>query len=163
MAIWKRIQRLSIKQFFILLRVFISRPHYIIPTHKATVKTMQICDKKFGKAHHKHTRENAFRHALWNVIIAKNCYKPNRKVKTVVYWAEKVTTLHEKLAPNEPLETAMDLHNNEIGRKVFIQERFHEKSLEEMKVILIRLMDGAVKVNSISEMEQNRDKMVYLE
>jgi len=124
---------------------------------------MQICDKKFGKAHHKHTRENAFRHALWNVIIAKNCYKPNRKVKIVVNWAEKVTTLHEKLAPNEPLETAMDLHNNHIGRQVFMEEKLHEKDINGAMEILLKKMKTSIRVENLSQVKQAKNEFVHIE
>lgn len=163
MTLWKRIKQLSIKQFFILLKVFIMRPLYIIPTHKATLKTVLICDKLFGIKHQNHGVENAFRHALWNIIIAKNCYTPKRGVTNVVEWAEKVTTLHEKMAPNEPLETVMDLHNNKMGINLFVEEKLHEKPLLEIKEILLKQMELGVKVSSMEEMKQHTDKMVYIE
>lgn len=163
MAIWNRIKRLSIRQFFILLRVFISKPHYIFPTHKATLETLHICDRKFGKAHHKHGRENAFRHALWNIIIAKNCYKPGKNVQSVVNWAEKVTTLHEKLAPNEPLETAMDLHNNHIGLELFVNEQLYDESLEKAKEVLLKAVKNSLKITAISDIENAKNQMVHIE
>ena len=163
MTIWNRIKQLSIKQFFILLKVFIMRPLYIIPTHKATIETVLICDKLFGAKHQKHSRENAFRHALWNIIIAKNCYTPKRGVANVIEWAEKITSIHEKMAPNKPLETAMDLHNNKVGLTLFEEEKLYEKPLSEIKEILLKEMNFGVKVSSAEEMKQHTDKMVYLE
>ena len=163
MNIWNRIKQLSIKQFFILLKVFMMRPLYIIPTHKATIETLLICDRLFGKKHQNHNQENAFRHALWNIIIAKNCYSPKRGVNKVVEWAEKVTTLHEKTAPNKPLETAMDLHNNKIGLTLLQKEKLYQKPLSEIKKTLLEEMKLGVKVSSVEEMKQHTDKMVYLE
>jgi len=163
MTIWNRIKQLSVKQFLILLKVFIMRPLYIIPTHKATIETLLICDRLFGKKHQNHNQENAFRHVLWNIIIAKNCYTPKRGVANVLEWTEKVTTLHEKMAPNKPLETAMDLHNNKVGLILFEEEKLYEKSFTEIKEILLEEMDLGIKVTSIEEMKQHTDKMIYLE
>lgn len=163
MTIWNRIKQLSIKQFFILLKVFIMRPLYIIPTHRATIETLLICDKLFGTKHQNHSRENAFRHALWNIIIAKNCYTPKRSAANVIEWAEKITTLHEKMAPNKPLETAMDLHNNKVGLTLFEEEKLYQKPLSEIKKILLQKMELGVKVSSEEEIKQHTDKMVYLE
>lgn len=163
MTIWNRIKQLSVKQFFILLKVFIMRPLYIIPTHKATIETLLICDNLFGTKHRNHGKENAFRHALWNIIIAKNCYTSKGGVTNVIEWAEKITSIHEKMAPNKPLETAMDLHNNKVGLTLFEEEKLYEKPLSEIKKILLKEMEFGIKVNSIEEMKQHTDKMVYLE
>ncbi|MDX9789362.1 MAG: hypothetical protein RBT61_00885 [Candidatus Kapabacteria bacterium] len=139
------------------------RPLYIIPTHRATIETLLICDKLFRTKHQNHNRENAFRHALWNIIIAKNCYTPKRGATNVIEWAEKITTLHEKMAPNKPLETAMDLHNNKVGLTLFEEEKLYQKPLSEIKKILLQKMELGVKVNSEEEIKQHTDKMVYLE
>lgn len=32
-----------------------------------------------------------------------------------------MTDMHEELFPNEPLETKMDLHNNQIGMNLFME------------------------------------------
>jgi hypothetical protein len=163
MKIWNRIKQLSLKQFFILLKVFMMRPLYIIPTHKATLETLQICNKLFGTKHQNHNKENAFRHTLWNILIAKNCYKHKRGATRVINWTEQITTLHEKIAPNKPLETAMDLHNNKIGLVLFEQEKLYQKNLSEIKKMLLQKMESSIKVNSREEMKQHLDKMVYLE
>ncbi|SRR5690554_4135061 len=163
MTIWNRIKQLNLKQFFILLKVFIIRPLYIIPTHRATIGTLLICDKLFGTKHQNHSKENAFRHALWNIIIAKNCYTTKRGVTNVIKWAEKITSIHEKMAPNKPLETVMDLHNNKVGLTLFEEEKLYEKSLSEIKKVLLEKMEFGVKVSSIEEMKQHTGKMVYLE
>lgn len=163
MAIWARIKRLSIKQFLLLIKTFITKPLYIIPTHKATLQSLQICDKKFGKRHHKHGPENAFRHALWNIMIAKNCFKPERDPLKIVQWAETITTLHEKMAPNNPIETAMDMHNNDIGRHLFMSEKLYEKSIEEINQILLEKMKNSVKVTSIQELETVKSEMAHIE
>lgn len=54
-----------------------------------------------------------------------------------------MTDMHEELFPNEPLETKMDLHNNQIGMDLFmemlpgIHRQFFESSffVEKLKVM----------------------------
>ena len=74
----------------------------------------------FGSRHHKSNKANAFRHALWNVLICqKTLKKTNNREKSVI-WTKKVTDLYEKVTQNEFLDQLMDLHNNEIGRTLFL-------------------------------------------
>lgn len=163
MAIWNRVKSLSIKQLFLLGKTFIVNPLYFFPTHRATLKTVQMCDKLFGKAHHKNNVTNAFRHALWNILIAKNIYQKNNSVEKSVEWAKKVTDLHEKLAPNAELEMIMDLHNNEVGRNIFAEKQMQNNDENEIISELKEKMKSAVKVSSIDEMEENKREFVYLE
>ncbi len=54
-----------------------------------------------------------------------------------------MTDMHEELFPNEPLETKMDLHNNQIGMDLFmemlpgIHRQFFESSffVEKLKIM----------------------------
>ncbi|PKM42883.1 MAG: hypothetical protein CVV03_09215 [Firmicutes bacterium HGW-Firmicutes-8] len=58
---------------------------------------------------------DAFRHALWSGLMTRDCG---------VNWAKKVGDAHENGAKNNPeLEKKMDLHNNEVGRKIAIDNR----------------------------------------
>jgi len=154
---------MDIKQLFMLSKTFIVNPLYFVPTHRATLKTVQICDKLFGKAHHKNNVTNAFRHGLWNVLIAKKCFSKNNSVEKSVEWAKTITDLHESLAPNSKLEMTMDLHNNEIGRNLFAEKQLQNKAESEIISELKEKMNSAVKVSSIDEMEQNKSEFVYLE
>ncbi len=163
MAVWNRIKSLNIKQLFLLTGTFIKRPKYFFPTHRATLKTVQICDKLFKKAHHKNNVTNACRHALWNILIAKNVYSKNDSVEESVEWAKKITDLHEKLAPNAELQRKMDLHNNEVGRFLFIENNLHSKEKEIIVSLLNQKMQTAVKVGSIEEIEKNKNEFVYIE
>lgn len=139
-----------------------SRPFWIIPTHRATVKTIFICDKLFGKKHHQHGPENAYRHALWNMLIARSCYRAQRSPQDLVDWAEKVTSLHEKLAPNEPLETAMDLHNNQVGRQWFLDQHLHLKTQKEISQWLLDRLPEVVRVESEIQIKQASGQLVCL-
>ncbi|MCR9182333.1 MAG: hypothetical protein NXH73_05355 [Flavobacteriaceae bacterium] len=163
MAIWNRIKSLNIKQLFLLGRTFIVNPLYFFPTHRATLQTVQICDGLFGKAHHINNVSNAFRHALWNILIAKNVYQKNNSVENSAEWAKKVTDLHEKLAPNSKLEMVMDLHNNEVGRVIFAKKQLQNKAENEIISELKEKMKTAVKISSIEEIEENKSEFVYIE
>ena len=54
-----------------------------------------------------------------------------------------MTDMHEELFPNEPLETKMDLHNNQVGMDLFmemlpgIHRQFFESSffVEKLKIM----------------------------
>ncbi|MEV5598753.1 hypothetical protein [Streptomyces sp. NPDC052496] len=52
---------------------------------------------------------DAFRHAYWNALMAQ---------RFGVDWAERYGTAHERLPGNPSDREAMDLHNNEIGRRI---------------------------------------------
>lgn len=163
MPVWNRIKNMSIKQLFLLVKTFGGKPEYFFPTHRATLKTVQICDDIFGKAHHKNNVTNAFRHALWNILIAKKCFKKNSSIEKSVEWAKTITDLHEKLAPNSKLEMNMDLHNNEIGRTLFAEKQLQNKAESEIISALKEKMNTAVIVSSIEDMEKHKREFVYIE
>ena len=158
MKIWQRIKKLSFKQLIKLGLVFIKRPLLIAPTLKASTRAMQISQKHYGNAQHKSGKPNAFRHAIWNVLLAKIAYKDD--VVLAIQWADNVTTLHEKLAPNEPLETAMDLHNNKIGRQLFSEV----KSLSEDDMIqhLKGKTEDAKPITKPEDVEKHLNDLVYI-
>jgi len=122
---------------------------------------MEICDKLFGKAHHKNNKSNAFRHALWNILICKNAFQVSENSGKAILWAEEITSLHEKLMPNEALEEAMDFYNNELGRIYFKQ--LENASEEEIVSFLKSKMEEAVKVSKVDEIQNFSDKLVYIE
>ncbi|MCH2489967.1 MAG: hypothetical protein MK211_07440 [Flavobacteriales bacterium] len=161
MNIWNRIRSLSLKQLIQLGWLFVSHPLLIRPTLQATRQTIKICDALYGKRHHKNGKANAFRHALWNMLICQKTVKWTKNEAKSVKWSQKVTDLHEKLAPNASLETAMDLHNNEIGRRLFsmISTQNDAKTVE----IVQKSVLNAQKVTAIEDFEQFKDQLLYLE
>jgi uncharacterized Zn-binding protein involved in type VI secretion len=54
-------------------------------------------------------QRDAFRHAYWNALIAK---------ENGPEWAKEFTTAHEGLPGNPAIREAMDLYNNEVGRMI---------------------------------------------
>lgn len=159
MAIWAKIKQLNLKQTFTLGKTFLFRPGLLFPTYRATRQTVQICNRLFGKAHHKDNKTNAFRHALWNFLIAKKSL-PQLKEKTkAIAWAKEITDLHEKLSPNPELPRTMDLHNNEVGRNLFQQEITSEEIIEKLQ----EMMKEAQFVDQAAEIPNYPERLVYIE
>jgi hypothetical protein len=132
-AIGRRIAGLNFRELVVLCVLFLRRPLYLLPTYKATNKTVEISDLLYGNLHHEDNRTNAFRHALWNYLICKYCLKVAGSVEKAMSWTKKITDLHERLAPNEDLAKMMDLHNNRIGRELFLN--FSEKETDIIAVL----------------------------
>ena len=159
MAIWTKIKQLNLKQAFILGKTFLFRPGLLFPTYRATKQTVQICNRLFGKAHHKDNKTNAFRHALWNFFIAeKSLPQLKEKIKAIA-WAKEITDLHEKLSPNPELPRTMDLHNNEVGRNLFQQEITSEEIIEKLQ----EMMKEAQFVDQAAEIRNYPERLVYIE
>lgn len=160
MAIWAKAKTLDLRQFLTLSLAFALKPRYIYPTYKATKETVAICNRLFGSKHHEDNRTNAFRHALWNFKICERCYRTLGSEEKAVNWSRKITDLHENLFPNEDLARIMDLHNNRIGRVVFLN------SINQTVDPIGKLeekMKEAVKVKTKEEVENATNKLVFLE
>ncbi|MGY5845891.1 DUF6973 domain-containing protein [Salegentibacter sp. HM20] len=157
MSVWSRLRDMSPRELFELSRVCFKQPKFIYPTFQATRESLKLCDNAFGKAHHGNNPTNAFRHAYWNYLIAKKCFAICNSEETAISWAKRITDLHEELAPNAPLERAVDLHNNEIGRQVFLNQK--SGGLEVLKL----MMNDAVKVESLAEVVNFPNNMIYTE
>ncbi|RNL81900.1 hypothetical protein ED312_18185 [Sinomicrobium pectinilyticum] len=119
MSLWKLIRHLKFRQILSLVGLFAKHPLMLVPTAKATRKSLRISGDLFPGTHRANGRANAFRHALWNVLIARETLKWNRDREKSLAWAKTITDWHEKFAPNEELAKVMDLHNNAIGRHIF--------------------------------------------
>ena len=143
---------------FILL--FIRHPFNLIPTFLATYECVEISNESYGTLHHKNNVTNAFRHALWNFLIAKKCSSWRKNKRKAIRFAEKITNWHEEFSPNEPLEKEMDLHNNHIGRKLFIENV--DESTEGFIELLKEKVDNAVQIVNIEDIKLNRNKLVYI-
>ena len=129
-------------------------------TIKATSKTMKIVEEKFPGVHGLDNKANAFRHALWNSLIAIDSLKFEKDIDTVISWTKEITDWHEDFSPNKALARAMDLHNNHMGRALFLRN----KSLKERELIkeLENLLLNSVQVASIEELKNNKTNLVYI-
>ncbi|WP_051023072.1 DUF6973 domain-containing protein [Nocardia pneumoniae] len=68
---------------------------------------------------------DAFRHAYWNALMTQKYGED---------WTKEYTTAHEKSGGNTPQREAMDLYNNELGRKVALAHP--NASPEELKDLI---------------------------
>ena len=160
MKIWTRIKQLSISQLWKFSILFLKHPLLIIPTISATKRTFEICNKLFGKEHNKSNTANAFRHMLWNLLICKNTLKRTKNKQKSVFWAQKVSDLYEKVTQNKPIEQAMDLHNNAVGRIYFLN--LLDKNEQEIVVFAQEKMKNAQKVKEKEVMKRYPCEMVFL-
>lgn len=160
MGILERFKNLGYREIFLLAGIFISHPKYISPTLRATKSTMEICDSFFGSQHHGNNKANAFRHALWNYLLCEKTFAVSKSADKAVEWAKRITDLHEKLSPNPELEKIMDLHNNYVGRNLFLTFAGKKEKIEE---ILMNKMKFGLQVNSGQEIGLAGENLVFIE
>lgn len=160
MNIWSLVKRLSIKELILLSTLMLQKPKWVVPTLKATRRTIVICNRLYNKKHHTHGKENAFRHALWNILVAKYVFDITKNLDSAINWAEKITDLHERLSPNPPLETAMDLHNNKSGRSYF--KKIYDFSEQNMIKFLQQEVERAKVISKVMDVKDKGDSLVYL-
>ncbi|NLN33552.1 MAG: hypothetical protein GX159_08155 [Flavobacteriaceae bacterium] len=156
------LRKLSVSFTWKMFRGLISRPLLLIPTVWATVESILFSEVNFQESHSGDGVANAFRHAAWNLLIAKNCsiFTSNEKA---VQWAKFITDLHEECFPNEAFDHEMDLHNNRIGREVFEKLSIHKLSKKEMISELIDKSESAVGLTDEKEFSNHPNEMVYFE
>lgn len=151
---------LKFKELIVLGVSFLKNPEFLLPTYRATRKALAFSDQFYKDLHHKNNRSNAFRHALWNYLICKYCTETAGSMERAVNWSKEITDLHERLSPNEPIAKVMDLHNNRIGREIFLRVSANE---EEAIAILLEKTESAVQVHTLKEIEEEKENLVYLE
>lgn len=161
MSFWKLIKGIRFKQLIVLFVFFLRRPIFMFATMKATSRTLNIVQEKFPDIHGKDNSANAFRHALWNYLIAVRCSKRGGNMNAIISWAKEITDWHEDFSPNKPLARAMDLHNNHIGRALF-QSHENRTEKEAITALELKLMD-AVQVGSCEEVEKYPTNLVFIE
>ena len=79
---------------------------------------------------------------------------------SLLKWTEKITTWHEDFSVNLPLERAMDLHNNAVGRFWFSELKFMgEKEIVEK---LKQRAQNARQIVDVNETKLSFGRLVYL-
>lgn len=117
--------------------LLLSRPHLIVRTVYATIQATIEAEKRFTNSHFGNNKANAFKHAAWNALIAHNVqFYFGKNPTRAMAWAKKITDLHEECFPNHPAEKAMDLKNNEIGRKIYLK-LFEERHTKPNKYLFL--------------------------
>lgn len=118
--IFNAVGSLSFTKIMRLLRLVLSHPLLSLMGFYATLKSFTLAQKHFPRSHSNNGVGNAFRHSLWTCLIMMYCCKITSPQKAYSY-CKRMTDLHEELFPNKPLETKMDLHNNQIGLDYFME------------------------------------------
>lgn len=140
-----------------VVRIFVAHPLFILPTVWATVESLLLADENFEEESGGNGLANAYRHAVWNMLTALYCSKVSSPEKSVD-WAKKITDLHEELFQNQDFDREMDLHNNAVGRTLFMEIKGPKKEL------LRRLSLKIETAQSLSDVGSFRDynsELVY--
>ena len=161
MNIFRLVRGLQPRHLWSLSITCLRHPWYVWPTLKATRHTVRLANTLFGTEHHLNNPANAYRHALWNYLIARECHNWWQNMEQVLVWTEKITALHEAFFPNEPLARAMDLHNNKVGRILF--EHHFAKTEEEVLQLLKDMSKQSEKIEDIMALEKiSADRLIHL-
>ena len=124
MSFWKIIKSLNFKQLWVLFLWFLQHPLFMFATAKATYFTIRIAQKEFPDIHDQHNKANAFRHALWNLLIAKESAKFSSDLEEVLSWTKKIT------------DTIVISLKNEFTNAVQVKHPSEFKNLENQLVYL---------------------------
>ncbi|MBC9794623.1 DUF6973 domain-containing protein [Sinomicrobium weinanense] len=165
MSLWKLIKSLKFRQITSLLVLFARHPLMPVPTARATTKSLDICRHLFPKRHRANGRANAFRHALWNVLLAREAMKWNKNPERSLAWAKQITDWHEQFAPNPEPARAMDLHNNAVGRDLFVKWLRSKTELTDAEIItkLKEVMAASKKITGVSDIRMHPGELVHIE
>ena len=160
MNLWKVVKRTSFKHLFSVVLLSIKNPLFVWPTIRATRKTVALSYKLYNDAHHVNGPENAFRHALWNYLIARQCSKWTKNREALLTWTMHITDWHEQAFQNADLAKKMDLHNNAIGRKLY--EEHPNMNIEELMKTLQKMTLASVLVTSTNELERVQENLAHI-
>ena len=155
------LKSLSVSLTWKMFRALVSRPLLILPTSWATVQSILYSEKYFDEAHGGRGVANAYRHAAWNLLIAKNASFYTSPEKAIA-WAKFITDMHEECFPNEPFDNLMDLQNNRIGREIFEELNAHsKKSTADFMKILFEKTEEAVGLQEVSQIADFPNVLVF--
>ena len=160
MNMFKTISRLRVTSVLQLLWLCVPNFLLLWPTYKATKECMSISTHHFGRKHYQNGQANAFRHALWNILIATKSHKLNQSVEKILKWTKSITDWHEQAFFSKKLPMKMDYHNNAVGRKLF-EENFEWSHDEFIKKLLL-LTAEAIKIKEFTDLNLLKNQLVYI-
>ena len=163
-VLFNSIRRLSFDKIVRLLRLTLRNPLFSILAFYATLKTFSLAKKYFPITNSAHGVGNAFRHALWTSLTMMYCCKISSPYKSYVF-TKKFTDMHEELFPNEPIETKMDLHNNQVGLNIFMEmlQGIHRQFFET-GFIIDKILEKTKTAKILKNVNENHgNELVYLD
>ena len=155
------LRNLNFHQLLLLGKLFLKNPRYAVPTLLATKNSMRIATKEYGEKHHLDNKANAFRHALWNLLILRSCLKWNSNLEKAMKWTKTITDWHEEFSPNPALEKVMDLHNNQIGRNLYAETK--NLTQDAMVKFLKDKASKAKRIFNVEDCENYKSEMIFIE
>ena len=161
MLLWKIIKGVRFRQLKSVLVFLFTHPIFMVSTIIATFDVVRVSQIEFPNTHGFHNKANAFRHALWNIFIAKQCALFSRKSHEVILWTKEFTDWHEDFSYNKELARIMDLHNNYIGRELFLKTP--EKTHKQWVILMKEQLHKAVQIVSVEDVVNYPTQLVYLE
>lgn len=160
MNLWRSIRKIDWFHLMGFCWLLLKRPFLVYPIYIATQKTLSVSGKLYGKAHFKNGPANAFRHAFWNVLICKAFYRRHKDAMKATAYCEAVVNYYEKSTKNLPMDHSMDYHNNQIGRKVFLE--YLDENEQKFIETLQNMATNAKKVIKVEDFANHQDSLVYL-
>ena len=161
MDLWHFIKRANAAQIWQLIGLSLGNIRLLWPTYRATKKAVHYSNIYFGTTHHKNTPANAFRHAIWNYLIASESAHWSKNNTKIVAWTTKITNLHELILPKNELADTMDLHNNAVGLHIYTTHK--ALLLEEVIILLLAMVKRSVKITSKEEiLSIPKDQFVHI-
>ena len=159
----KLLKILEWRQIKGVIGFFFRHPFLFTSAIPATWECVAICDQLFGKTHHKNNKANAFRHALWNMMLTRNALRFERDPDKALGWAKIITDWHEDFSPNDPLARSMDLHNNDTGRRLY-RLKFADKRANNTQLTqaLVPLLEKAVKIEHPNQVRDHHSRLVFI-
>ena len=157
---FKILKRVSLINILKVTIIAMGHPRFILPTFRATKECLNLSTDFYGRSHFKNGPANAFRHALWNYLIAKRCFALKKNEKKVLNWTKKITDWHENAFPNNELARNMDLHNNRVGR-LFFMDNFQKTEGEALE-LLKKMTAHSLKIDSSSSLDKLDDQLVHI-
>lgn len=159
--LYKIIKSLTVGMTWQMAKALLSKPHLLLPTIWGTIESILFAELKFQEAHGGQGIANAFRHSAWNLLIARNCALFTSKTKAAD-WAKYTTDLHEEVFPNDDFDREMDLHNNRVGRELFLEWSAQKLSKNKMIDALYQKTKTAVGLTDEKEMANYPNELVFL-
>ena len=155
----KLLTRVRPKMFGKLLWMSITHILFVIPTFLATKQCMALSTELYDRKHYQNGPENAFRHALWNYLIAKRCLSWRNNPSKVLRWTKRITDWHEDAFSNSKLARTMDEHNNAVGRQLF---KAHGEDHEKVMHILKRMTSESIQITMETDLNRLKQQFVHI-
>lgn len=161
---------------------FVWHPALAKPIQDATNKANELTATNFPNSSKYQDKGDAFRHAIWNALMAKYIGLDKNNIADCIDRAKDFSDKHESGGEKPAnmtdeqykLDGQMDYHNNEQGRNYFVSEawiiregffrvkRVRAPTEDEMAKAILSLTKSARKVATVSNIDSYPNNLVYI-